>query len=209
MKITPKFKSTQVLAIVSNLLSQLFIRKMITRTSISILFLLSILIGGIREEAEFMIRHEFGDEVNFVFSRYIIPKDIKQEVENKAKQRFYSDFIYTWSVTRDNQIIGYTLLDNVKGKSMPITFIAMYNNHGEVVNAAVIKYREAIGGEVGRESWLKQFFGKNATSPYDDIDGISGATISVDSMTKGIQKLTLLLAVIRDDNPSNEKHETK
>ncbi len=165
--------------------------------------------GGIREEAEFMIRHEFGDEVNVIFSRYIIPKDIKQEVENKARQRFYSDFIYTWSVTRDNQIIGYALLDNVKGKSMPITFIAIYNNHGEIVNAAVIKYREAIGGEVERKSWLKQFFGKNATSPYDDIDGISGATISVDSVTKGIQKLTLLLAVIRDDNLSNEKHETK
>lgn len=172
---------------------------MIIRTTIIFLFMISVLLSGIREEAEFMVQAEFGDEATLVFSRYIIPKGIKQKVEHKAKQRFYSDFVYTWSVTIDSKIVGYALLDNVKGKSMPITFISMYNNHGEVVNAAVVKYREPIGGEVERKPWLKQFFGRNSASQYDDIDGISGATISVDSMTKGIQKLTLLLSLIRDD----------
>ncbi len=85
----------------------------------------------------------------------------------------------------------------------------MYNNQGKVVNAAVVKYREPIGGEVEQKSWLNQFLGKNSSSRYDDIDGISGATISVESMKKGIQKLTFLLDVIRDNNQSNAKYETK
>jgi Na+-translocating ferredoxin:NAD+ oxidoreductase RnfG subunit len=39
----------------------------------------------------------------------------------------------------------------------------------------------------------------NSSSVYDEIDAISGATISVNSVTRGIHKLTLLLNVIKDE----------
>jgi Na+-translocating ferredoxin:NAD+ oxidoreductase RnfG subunit len=41
--------------------------------------------------------------------------------------------------------------------------------------------------------------GKSSDSVFNDIDGISGATISVNSVSKGIHKLTLLLKAIKKD----------
>ena len=79
---------------------------------------------------------------------------------------------------------------------MPITFLTIFNENEEVVDVTVIKYREAYGGEVGRRSWLNQFINYSDTSNYKigtGISGISGATISVHSVSKGIHKLTLII----------------
>ncbi|MDP6229923.1 MAG: FMN-binding protein, partial [Candidatus Marinimicrobia bacterium] len=133
------------------------------------------------------------------FIKYDLTPEIKTPIEREVKQRFYSSFVYTWVISAGDSIVGYALLDNVKGKSMPITFIVLYNTDGSVVHSAVVKYREPIGGEVGRRSWLNQFLNKNRSSSYDEIDAISGATISVNSVTRGINKLTLLLNVIKDE----------
>jgi Na+-transporting NADH:ubiquinone oxidoreductase subunit NqrC len=48
-------------------------------------------------------------------------------------------------------------------------------------------YRENYGGEIGSKRWLKQFIGM--TEPKNYVDGISGATISVNSMKYSINKL--------------------
>ena len=99
-------------------------------------------------------------------------------------------------------IIAFAFLDNVLGKSMPITFIVLLNVKGEIINANVIKYREAYGGEVASKIWLSQFIGLNSHSSYklnQDIDGISGATISVNSLSKGINKITSLFSIIKDE----------
>ena len=69
--------------------------------------------------------------------------------------------------------------------------------------ASVIKYREAYGGEVGNSKWLYQFKSLSDTSNYkvgDKISAISGATISVNSMSKGFHKLSMLVHEIIKDN---------
>jgi len=178
-------------------------------TIISFFVINSILFGGIRENAESIIYQEFGDQVELNFYKFPLPNDLKKTVENEARQRFYSQFVYTWTLSDTSGIIGFVLLDNVKGKSMPITFLAMYNREGEVVRTAVVKYREPIGGEVANPRWLKQFVGQSALSRYDNIDGISGATISANSMKKGIKKLTVLLHHIQKELESYGPHETE
>ena len=87
------------------------------------------------------------------------------------------------------------------GKSMPITFIVILNRDGSILSTNVIKYREAYGSEIGNLSWLSQFNKFNSNSSYKvgkDINGITGATISVNSLSKGIQKILLLFQLIKD-----------
>jgi Na+-translocating ferredoxin:NAD+ oxidoreductase RnfG subunit len=72
---------------------------------------------------------------------------------------------------------------------------------GRIINSEVIKYREAYGGEVGNKNWLAQFIHFSDTSDFKlgkNIDGISGATISVNSLSKGIQKIATLFPLIKD-----------
>ena len=89
---------------------------------------------------------------------------------------------------------------------MPITFLTIFNEEKKLSNAAVIKYREAYGGEVGRQSWLTQFNEYTDESNYkvgDGVSGISGATISVYSMSKGIHKLSIIFdSIIESYNES-------
>ena len=130
-----------------------------------------------------------------------LDKQIKNKVENQVKQKFYRDKLYYWTISQDDTTIAYAFLDNVIGKSMPITFLVILNINGNIINTNVIKYREAYGGEVGNKGWLQQFLYRNNNSSYNigkDINGISGATISVKSMSRGIQKITTLYPLIQN-----------
>ena len=101
-----------------------------------------------------------------------------------------------WKIELSDSTYRFAILDNVMVQSMPITFLTIFNDKNELENAAVIKYREAYGGEVGRQSWLSQFTNYTNESNYkvgDGISGISGATISVYSMSKGIHKLSIIV----------------
>ena len=129
-----------------------------------------------------------------------LDKQMKKKVENTVKQKFYKDKLYYWTITEGDSTKAYAFLDNVIGKSMPITFMVILNIDGEIENVNVIKYREAYGSEVGSKSWLQQFINFNNNSDYNigkDIDGISGATISVKSISKGMKKITTLYPLIQ------------
>ena len=122
------------------------------------------------------------------------------DIEKKVQQKFFSDFIYVWQVFEEDSLAGLAVLDNVRGKSMPITFLTVFSNTGEIKSARIIKYRESIGGEVENSAWLNQFVGKSATGEFEvgrEIDAISGATISVHAITRGIKKLALLFPLIQ------------
>ncbi len=106
------------------------------------------------------------------------------------------DKIYIWEISKNEEMIGLAYLDNVKGKSQPITFVVFFDPIGKVLKSHIVKYREPIGGEVANYHWLKQFFGKSWESDYQvgiDIDGISGATISVNAVTRGIHRSTFVV----------------
>ncbi len=71
----------------------------------------------------------------------------------------------------------------------------------QIISSSIIKYREPYGGGIVNLNWNDQFVGKDRNSDFEvgeDIQGISGATISVNSVTKGINKLCLLISEIKD-----------
>jgi len=68
-----------------------------------------------------------------------------------------------------------------------------------VVNTKVLVYREDYGGEIGSKRWLKQFVGKTQNDDLrygDNIMAISGATISVRSMTAAMNNLLQSLKIL-------------
>ena len=168
-----------------------------------ILILIStILLGGspIRDATEKYITSQFEDSISIIMHTLILDAQIKTRVQNRVKQRFYRDELYYWIISKNDTTIAYALMDNVLGKSMPITFLVILNNDGGILATKVIKYREAYGGEVGNKNWLSQFTHFSDTSDFKvgkKIAGISGATISVNSLAKGIQKMAVLFPLIK------------
>ena len=165
---------------------------------ISITFLLS---EEIKTTTEKYLLDQFPNNISFKMHSIELDNKIIKLVQNKAKQKFHRDKLYYWTISQGDTTIAYAFLDNVLGKSMPITFLVLLNINGDIINTNVIKYREAYGGEVGNTGWLQQFYTRNNNSRYKigkDINGISGATISVKSISKGIQKITALYPLIQN-----------
>ena len=151
--------------------------------------------ASIREDTESLIYDYYGDSVSLLFQKISLPDDIKFKAEKNVRLRFLKKHIYIWEVIQKDTLIGLAILDNVKGKSQPITYAVFFDETGIVSQSHIIKYREPIGGEVSHKNWLNQFSGRTKDSTYNvgkDIDGISGATISVNAVTRGIQRSALI-----------------
>lgn len=67
-------------------------------------------------------------------------------------------------------------------------FSTLYLPNGEIANVKVVEYNSERGYEITARSWLKQFIGKRGgTLKVDqEIDVISGATVSVNSIVNEI-----------------------
>lgn len=155
------------------------------------------------KKCEFSIQTSISNIDSLKHGIFPIPLNIIKKIENESKQRFFKSNVHYWIISKNDSTINYAILDNVIGKSMPITFIVLFNQNGTILNSEIIKYREPYGGEISSKNWLKQFEEKSSLSQFKigkNIDGISGATISVNSVTKGIKKLSLLFPHLIESN---------
>jgi len=153
----------------------------------------------IRQITEGLLKQELGKSITIAEEKFTIPAKAKKNAESATKQKFLNDFIYIYKVSEKGKIKAYGFLDNVKGKAMPITFLVVFNTKGVILSSHIVKYREQYGGEVASKDWNKDFKGMDANSDFTvgkSIDSISGATISVNSVSKGIKKLAILFKEI-------------
>lgn len=157
--------------------------------------------SDIRNNAEETIKTVFSGDVEYDMMKIEIPRSLKSQIEQEVRQRFFANEVYVWKISKGSSIAGYAVMDNVYGKSMPITFLVVFDKEFRILNSSIIKYREPYGGGVANENWNSQFTGKDSSSSFEvgkEISGISGATISVNSVSKGIRKLALLIPKISE-----------
>ncbi len=96
-------------------------------------------------------------------------------------------------------LLGYGVIVEEIGKSLPITFIVGVRPDGKVAEVAVMAYREPYGGEVRYPRFLAQYAGKTLRDPllpYRDIHNITGATLSCQSIGQGVRKALALVHVL-------------
>jgi len=166
------------------------------KTIFYIIIIASFLMASIRDDAEEYINFAYGKDIQVNFIKWNPTQERKIIIEKKARLRFMFDHIYVWEITRSDTIVGIAILDNVLGKSLPITFLSCFNSDGQLIKTHIVKYREDYGYEVGNKRWLNQFIGLDVNSDFiigKNIDGISGATISVNSVTRGINRSAIIV----------------
>lgn len=96
-----------------------------------------------------------------------------------------------YRIVRSDSLLGFAVVREVKGKDQPITFLVATDTADRLKDIDILVYREPYGGEVAYEAWRRQFRGKSASDPLQvgrDIRSISGATISVNSVTLGVRR---------------------
>jgi Na+-transporting NADH:ubiquinone oxidoreductase subunit NqrC len=84
----------------------------------------------------------------------------------------------------------------VIGKHELITYAVAIDPQAVVRGIEILDYRESRGGEVRDPRWRAQFIGKGPADPLrlgEDIQNLSGATLSSRHITDGVRRLVGLL----------------
>jgi Na+-translocating ferredoxin:NAD+ oxidoreductase subunit G len=94
------------------------------------------------------------------------------------------------------KVDGYAVIDDELGLHQPITFATRLTSKGVVDRVEIMVYREPRGDEVRDPRFRKQFVGKTSQDRLrvsDDIDAVSGATVSSVSLAVGVRRATVLV----------------
>ncbi|TDN99997.1 FMN-binding protein [Sunxiuqinia elliptica] len=90
---------------------------------------------------------------------------------------------------------GFVVSAIGKGRYDQFNYLVYYNEDREVKLVNVTAYFSDHGNEITSKRWLKQFNGYDGGDlDYgDEVQAISGATLSASSIVKGIREITILL----------------
>jgi Na+-translocating ferredoxin:NAD+ oxidoreductase RnfG subunit len=100
-----------------------------------------------------------------------------------------------WQAMAKGKMIGWFFVDQVIGKHELITYALGLNDDGSIRQLQIIEYLEVYGSQVRYPNWRDQFVGKTVKNPLrieNDIENITGATLSSRHLTDGIRRLLFL-----------------
>lgn len=125
-------------------------------------------------------------------------KVIETHVANTLPSKFGTDNFFT--INNSETLLGYAYISKAPSKTDQFDYLILLDKNLTVVKAMVLVYREEYGGEIGSKRWLKQFIGKTQNDELkygENIIAISGATISVRSMTSAVNDLLVSLKILQ------------
>lgn len=106
---------------------------------------------------------------------------------------------------RGDALLGRALLLEEIGKTLPFRFLVAITPKGAVDQVLLLTYREPRGYEIERKSFRAQYEGKALADPIrrgQDIRNVTGATISVDSLSRGVKRALALCEIAAGVSPA-------
>lgn len=98
---------------------------------------------------------------------------------------------------RGDALVGRALVLEELGKTLPFRFLVAIAPDGKVDQVLLLAYREPRGYEIERDAFRDQYRGKALGDPVrrgEDVRNVTGATISVDSLSRGVRRALALCA---------------
>lgn len=120
----------------------------------------------------------------------------KEIVEQRIGWKFPEDSFEVYIGETGDKIDGYAVVHNTIGKHKHMTYMVGVDAKGRCSDVELLVFREAKGSEVGRKRFNVQYEGKTVFDPIrinKDIINISGATMSVRSISAGVKRVLVLI----------------
>ena len=119
----------------------------------------------------------------------------KTRIEQRIGWKFPETFFRAFRAESNGKVEGYAVIQETIGKHRPITYIVGITPEGKVFAVEILVYRESKGSEVRRKRFNAQYEGKTVQDPIrinKDIINITGATMSVRSVSAGVKRALVL-----------------
>jgi hypothetical protein len=125
-----------------------------------------------------------------------LSQEKKDMIEQRIGWKFPEESFEVYIGETGDKIDGYAMVHNTIGKHKHMTYMVGVDAQGACSNVELLVYREAKGAEVGRKRFNVQYEGKTVFDPIrinKDIINISGATMSVRSISAGVKRVLVLI----------------
>lgn len=164
------------------------------------LVVLSLLLVG------FTIPEKLEKKVDKVISNYFESEAFSKElliIDSSIAEELPAEFAENlFAIKVENALMGYVYIGNAPSKTATFDYLILFDKDFIVMKSKVLIYREEYGGEIGSKRWLKQFIGTSSASetliPTKNISAISGATISVRSMTNAVNDVLKSIGILQE-----------
>jgi Na+-translocating ferredoxin:NAD+ oxidoreductase RnfG subunit len=157
---------------------------------------------SVPEKAASAMHRVFGETSDVKTYSLVIDSSEAEAVYDVTSETVSGRVIIREASDANGKVIGYGIVDDVRGKEQPITYITMMNPDGSIADVEVLVYRESYGGEVAHDQFREQFRGKSGVKELrvgHGIQSIAGATISSKAITNGTRKIVTLFQVWRKE----------
>jgi len=117
-----------------------------------------------------------------------------------ARTAGYPEFLQISKLLVDSRLQGYMVDTDVNGRSGSFRIRTMLDSDYNVTSAQVLNYPWVMGAGVCSKEFTDQFTGKSTRDPFrigDDIDAVTGSTISSKAMARGVRNsITLTRSLV-------------
>ncbi|MDH4300459.1 MAG: FMN-binding protein [Nitrospira sp.] len=125
-----------------------------------------------------------------------LTQDKKDLIEQRIGWKFPEEAFEVYVGETGEKIDGYAMVHNTIGKHKHMTYMVGVDATGACSDVELLVFREARGSEVGRKRFNVQYEGKTVSDPIrinKDIINITGATMSVRSISAGVKRVLVLI----------------
>jgi Na+-translocating ferredoxin:NAD+ oxidoreductase RnfG subunit len=125
-----------------------------------------------------------------------LTQEKKDLIEQRIGWKFPENAFELYIGETGNKIDGYAMVHNTIGKHKHMTYMVGVDANGVCSDVELLVFREARGSEVGRKRFNSQYEGKTVSDPIrinKDIINITGATMSVRSISAGVKRVLVLV----------------
>ena len=138
----------------------------------------------------------FPESEKILYERVTLTSEQKALIEKRIKWGFPEEFFEVFIGETKGKVDGWALVQHTIGKHKPMSYMVGVDSEGEVMNVEVLVYRESRGSEVRKKRFNYQYEGKDVHDPIRinrDVINISGATMSVRSMSAGVKRALVIV----------------
>lgn len=120
----------------------------------------------------------------------------KELIEQRIGWKFPEDSFEVYIGESEDKTDGYAVIHHTIGKYKAMTYMVGVDTKGKCTDVELLIFRDAKGSEVGKKRFNVQYEGKTVADPIrinKDIINLSGATMSVRSMSAGVKRVLVLI----------------
>jgi Na+-translocating ferredoxin:NAD+ oxidoreductase RnfG subunit len=137
------------------------------------------------------LKSAFPQATHFESQSVTLSAQERSELDAEAKGRSLDARAQRVAAFQDKAPIGSAWIDDEIGKHKPITYLVALDASQKIISVCMLSYREAYGIEARSPRFTRQFAGKGSEAALQvgqDLDAISGATLSCKTLAFGARK---------------------